>query len=192
MKTRWKCLFCLFFPVIFYNICDINQKHNLIGVISEIVAQISLHIRGNNHSTYFLYQGYFPLGISTSGGRCSLSPHRRLTSNDISCHYFCDYSPPPLFSFFLSAIYFSHRRSAQIKKTFKWMLTGAPKNLGGDPFPDLVGHFGCLRFSRIIKSISYLAEVDPSVWTLSRPHWPFWGTLVAILDLAGGASLQVV
>ena len=37
---------------------------------------------------------------------------------------------------------FSHRRSAQIKKLILSKLTGAPKNLGLDPFPDPVGHFG--------------------------------------------------
>ena len=44
--------------------------------------------------------------------------------------------------FFLSFFYFSHRRSARIKKLIWRKLTGAPQNLGVDPFPDPVGHFG--------------------------------------------------
>ena len=34
------------------------------------------------------------------------------------------------------------RRSAQIKKLILRTLTGAPKNLGVDPFPDPGSHFG--------------------------------------------------
>ena len=55
----------------------------------------------------------------------------------------------PFFSFsffsffsFFSVVYFSHRRSAWIKKLIQRKLTGAPQNLGVDPFPDPVGHFG--------------------------------------------------
>ena len=44
---------------------------------------------------------------------------------------------------------------------------------------------------------TYLAKVDgsaqkPRVRPLSRPRWPFWGPLVAILGFAGGAALQAV
>ena len=40
---------------------------------------------------------------------------------------------------FFFIVYFSHRRSAPIKKP---KSTGAPKNLWVDPFPDPIGHFG--------------------------------------------------
>ena len=39
-------------------------------------------------------------------------------------------------------VYFSHRRSALIKKLIYLKLMGMPKNLGVDLFPDPVGHFG--------------------------------------------------
>ena len=41
-----------------------------------------------------------------------------------------------------SVVFFSHRRSTPIKKSIYRKLTGAPKNLQVDPFPDLIGHFG--------------------------------------------------
>ena len=44
--------------------------------------------------------------------------------------------------FFLSVVYFSHKSSAQIKKPISRKLTGVPKNLGLDNFPDPVSHFG--------------------------------------------------
>ena len=46
------------------------------------------------------------------------------------------------FVFFFSVVYFSHRRSAWIEKLIQRKLKGAPQNLGVDPFPDPVGHFG--------------------------------------------------
>ena len=41
---------------------------------------------------------------------------------------------------------------------------------------------------------TYLAKVDrsaqkPSGTPFSRPSWPFWGPLAAILDFAGGAAV---
>ena len=44
---------------------------------------------------------------------------------------------------------------------------------------------------------TYFAKADRSaqnvgVTSLSRPRWPFWGPLAAILDFAGGVALQVV
>ena len=48
------------------------------------------------------------------------------------------------FLFFFPVVYFSHRRSARIKKLILRKLTGAPKNPGLDPLPDHVGHFGAL------------------------------------------------
>ena len=45
----------------------------------------------------------------------------------------------PVFS---SVIYFSHRRSAPIKKLIKQKMMGASKNLRLNPFPGPVGHFG--------------------------------------------------
>ena len=44
---------------------------------------------------------------------------------------------------------------------------------------------------------SYSVKVDGSAQKLggrhlSRPRWPFWGLLAAILDFAGGAALQSV
>ena len=41
-----------------------------------------------------------------------------------------------------SAVTFSHRKSAWIKKLISQKLAGAPKNLGVHPFPDPIGHFG--------------------------------------------------
>ena len=54
---------------------------------------------------------------------------------------------PLLFSFFLffsvfSVVYFSHRRSARIKKLIQRKLFKMANNLGIDPFQDPVGHFG--------------------------------------------------
>ena len=67
-----------------------------------------------------------------------LSAFRQLTGNDVSGHYFCHYHfhspPPPIFS---SIIYFFHRCNDWMKKLISQKLTGAPKNLGFDAFPDL-------------------------------------------------------
>ena len=46
------------------------------------------------------------------------------------------------FSFLFSVVYFSHRRSAWIKKLIQQKLTGAPKNLGIHAFADPLSHFG--------------------------------------------------
>ena len=53
------------------------------------------------------------------------------------------------FFFFSSVVYFSHRRSALIKKLIQQKWLEMANNLGFDPFPDPVGHFGA-------------------------PWWPFW------------------
>ena len=53
------------------------------------------------------------------------------------------------YSFLFSVTTFSHGRSAWIKKHIQRKLTGAPKYLEVDTFPDPVGHFGA-------------------------PWWPFW------------------
>merc|ERR1711954_400716 len=45
-------------------------------------------------------------------------------------------------AFFFSVATFSHRRSARIKKLILRKLTGSPKNLGVDTFPDPLRHFG--------------------------------------------------
>ena len=59
--------------------------------------------------------------------------------------------PAKLFFHFFSIATFSHRRSARIKKLILQKLTGAPRNLGIDPFqtPTAIlgpsgGHFGFL------------------------------------------------
>ena len=49
---------------------------------------------------------------------------------------------PLFFPRFFSIATFSHRRSAWIKKLIYQKLTGTPKNLKVDTFPDPVGHFG--------------------------------------------------
>ena len=54
---------------------------------------------------------------------------------------------PLFFPHFYSLATFSHRRSARIKKLNQQKLTGVPKNLGMDTFPDSVGHIGFLRVS---------------------------------------------
>ena len=46
------------------------------------------------------------------------------------------------FSHFISVATFSHRRNARIKKLILRKLTGTPKNLGVDTFPDPLCHFG--------------------------------------------------
>ena len=43
---------------------------------------------------------------------------------------------------FFSVATFSHGRSAHMKKLIYQKLIGAPNNLGFNPFPDPVGHFG--------------------------------------------------
>ena len=74
--------------------------------------------------------------------RCSSrSAFGRLTGNNVSGHYKRHYFPF-LFSFFFSVVYFYHRRSARIKKLIQRKLTGTPKNLGVDTFPDPLCHFG--------------------------------------------------
>ena len=50
---------------------------------------------------------------------------------------------------------------------------------------------------KLIYQKTYLEKVDGSAQKLggrhlSRPRWPFWGLLAAILDFAGGAALQSV
>ena len=59
-------------------------------------------------------------------------------------------------------------------------------------FFDLCPHANPLWSARINKN--YLAKVDNSAWKhigkhLSRPRWPFWGSLAAILDFVGGAGI---
>ena len=46
------------------------------------------------------------------------------------------------FHFFFSVATFSHRRSARIKKLIQRKWLQMANNLGWDPFPDAVGHFG--------------------------------------------------
>merc|ERR1711942_614120 len=47
-----------------------------------------------------------------------------------------------LFFLLFSVVYFSHRRSARIKKLILRKLLRMPKNLRVDTFPDPVSHFG--------------------------------------------------
>ena len=77
--------------------------------------------------------------IGTSVWRSSRSAFGRPTGNDVSGHKFSFLLFPFLF---FPVVYFSHRRSARIKKLIQRKLTGAPQNLGVDPFPVPVGHFG--------------------------------------------------
>ena len=46
------------------------------------------------------------------------------------------------FSFFFSVATFSHRRNARIKKLIQRKWLEMANNLGLDPFPDPIGHFG--------------------------------------------------
>ena len=46
------------------------------------------------------------------------------------------------FFFIFSVVYFSHRRSARIKKLILRKLFGVANSLGIDPFPDPIDHFG--------------------------------------------------
>ena len=45
---------------------------------------------------------------------------------------------------------------------------------------------------RLAVLINFVPLKKKSVSTLSRPRWPFWGPLSAIMDLAGGTALQAV
>ena len=54
-----------------------------------------------------------------------------LIGNDVSGHYKQHY-----FLFFFFVVYFSHRRSARIKKLIWQKLMAAPNNLGFDLFPN--------------------------------------------------------
>ena len=65
---------------------------------------------------------------------------KRSTDNDVSGHYFCRYSFPP--TFFSSQSRPFLRRNARIKKPIEQKLFRAANNIGVDPFPDPVGHFG--------------------------------------------------
>ena len=74
-----------------------------------------------------------------SGGRLLAMTQQPLFSSVFSFFF------PPLFSLFsvfFSVATFSHRRSARIKKLIQRKLTGTPKNLGVDTFPDPLRHFG--------------------------------------------------
>ena len=88
-----------------------------------------------------LSQGRGP-NFGTSGG-VAVGRRQAVDWQRRSGHYFRRYFlffslPLPLFS----VATFSHRQSARIKKLIQQKLTGAPNNLGLDPFPDPVGHFG--------------------------------------------------
>ena len=60
--------------------------------------------------------------------------------NDVVATIFIILFFPPFF--FSSFATFSQRRSARIKKLVLKKLIRAPNNLGLDPFPDPIGHFG--------------------------------------------------
>ena len=94
----------------------------------------------NEFSIKFFLVLIFKIGTSVRSS--SWSAFRRSTGNDVSGHkkqhYFLFFS----FSFFsFPVVYFSHRRSARIKKLILKKLTGASKNLGVDTFPDPVSQF---------------------------------------------------
>ena len=59
--------------------------------------------------------------------------------------------------FFSSIVYFSHRRSARIKKLIYWKLTGAPKNLGVffvlAQCPDVLSHFHASAMEHLGKGM---------------------------------------
>ena len=68
------------------------------------------------------------------------------TNNDVSGHYKRHYFLFSfLFFFFFSVVYFSHRRSARIKKLIKRKLLKTSKNLVENTFPGSVSHFGFSR-----------------------------------------------
>ena len=84
-------------------------------------------------------------------------------------HYFTFFFP---FHFPFSVATFSHRRSARIKKLIwrKWFET--VNNLGLDPFPDPVGHFGapwrpfCISrplIGRVLGSKTLFSESDSNL-----------------------------
>ena len=77
--------------------------------------------------------------------------------------------------FFFSVVYFSHRRSARIKKLILRKLTGAPQNLGVDTFLDPVGHFGAhwhavRRCRRCGVAGSERVPPAPLGWYFNRFH----------------------
>ena len=57
----------------------------------------------------------------------------------VSGHYKHQYFP---FSLFFHVVYFSHKKSAPIKKLIEQKLMGALKNLGVGHFQGSVGRFG--------------------------------------------------
>ena len=75
------------------------------------------------------------------------------------------------------------------------------KNLGVDIFPEPIGHLPKDGHPPKEKKCSdqktYLAQVEGSAQKprgrhISRDRWPFWGPLAAILNVTGGAAVQVV
>ena len=98
--------------------------------------------------------------------RYSRSLFRRSTGNNVSGHYFCCYSFIihfflPVFQLFFFIGTFSHRRSARMKKLIlqKWLKMA--NNLGSDPFPDPVGHFGAPWRPFWILQVFYVSHTVP-------------------------------
>ena len=75
---------------------------------------------------------FLVINIGTSGCRCSRSPFRRSTGNDVSGPLFSPFFSFlfSFFSFIFSVVYFSHRRSARIKNLFSESWRESPKTKG--------------------------------------------------------------
>ena len=82
-------------------------------------------------------------------------------------------------------VYFSHRRSAPIKKP---KSTGAPKNLWVDPFPDPIGHFGVPWQPFLIFGVLIEGIIESENLTLSLLEGPItlgWISYQALLAIWG-------
>ena len=99
------------------------------------------------------------IGTSSSHSAGRLATTLVATINDII------FSFPPLFSFFFSVVYFSHRRSARIKKLIS-------ESWQEHPFPDPFDHFGAhwcsfwifeVFIEGMIESNTYLAKFNLKV-----------------------------
>ena len=100
--------------------------------------------------TFIIAQGLFYI-CKILARACGVSVGQ--PTGNVSGHYI-QHSFLFLFFFFFfsfSVVYFSQRRSAWIKNLIWPKLTGAPKNLGNDTFPDTVVHFCGIFFLLLSK-----------------------------------------
>ena len=116
-------------------LCNVDHRYTII-----------INVQCRMHNTFFLLSFLFInilFQILARASELQAPLFRWSTGNNISGHYFRLYLFfIYFFSCFFSVVYFSHRRSARIKKLIlqKWLEMA--NDLGLDPFPDYVGRFG--------------------------------------------------